>query len=543
MKNHLIFLLLLCSLLSCKSDSDDITFDTSKEDFIALLELRNNRQNLISAINQNANNYELIYEKDKPITIPASCISSIQENPDDWNTTFIFTDNNQITVKSIGNPVEIDSDNINVDPYGYAPLTAELKFTTPVNCKVNITIKGQDGTASDISNDFNNFGTEHCIPVLGLYPNYNNTVEITFTDNDGNERIQQSVNIETSLDPLEFDIEILKNNLPENDQALFFDTNDALGFDKFGKIRYVNTLASYSANHRDKYLFRKTKNNKLLIAHLKYNLTTIWFFNLLGELEEEIIVPTTLHHDFRVLENGDILCPMKSADGLFDGIAVIDRSSGEIVKQFNLLEIFDPERPHWGVNEGDWLHINCAYIDPADDNLVVSVRHQDLVTKIDYQTQEIIWMLGPNDNWSDEYQPFLFTPTNFDHSEWNWGQHAPLTLPNGNILLFNNGNYRTYDDGAIERTYTNAVEFELNHIDKTVSLVWEYGKDRNLVNTGVGDVDYIESTQNRIIGFSKNSADLSTPLVIELDSDDNVMFEARYGFNEPRYRVEKISLY
>jgi hypothetical protein len=46
----------------------------------------------------------------------------------------------------------------------------------------------------------------------------------------------------------------------------------------------------------------------------------------------------------------------------------------------------------------DWLHINAVSWSPADGNLVLSIRHQDWVTKIDYRNGEgdghIVWQLG-----------------------------------------------------------------------------------------------------------------------------------------------------
>jgi hypothetical protein len=46
----------------------------------------------------------------------------------------------------------------------------------------------------------------------------------------------------------------------------------------------------------------------------------------------------------------------------------------------------------------DWLHVNAVSLSPADGNLIVSLRHQDWVIKIDYRNGagdgHVIWRLG-----------------------------------------------------------------------------------------------------------------------------------------------------
>ena len=46
----------------------------------------------------------------------------------------------------------------------------------------------------------------------------------------------------------------------------------------------------------------------------------------------------------------------------------------------------------------DWLHVNSVALSPADGNLILSVRHQDWVIKIDYRNGagdgHVVWRLG-----------------------------------------------------------------------------------------------------------------------------------------------------
>jgi hypothetical protein len=89
----------------------------------------------------------------------------------------------------------------------------------------------------------------------------------------------------------------------------------------------------------------------------------------------------------------------------------------------------------------DWLHINAVSWSPADGNLVVSVRHQDWVLKIDYQDGEgdghIIWRLGQDGD---------FTVNSTDPNPWFSHQHNAHFIDDTTLILFDNGDTRRAGD-------------------------------------------------------------------------------------------------
>jgi hypothetical protein len=89
----------------------------------------------------------------------------------------------------------------------------------------------------------------------------------------------------------------------------------------------------------------------------------------------------------------------------------------------------------------DWLHINAVSWSPEDQNLVVSVRHQDWVLKIDYENGEgdghIIWRLGQGGD---------FTLNSTDPNAWFSHQHDAHYIDNSTLILFDNGNTRRATD-------------------------------------------------------------------------------------------------
>jgi arylsulfate sulfotransferase len=87
----------------------------------------------------------------------------------------------------------------------------------------------------------------------------------------------------------------------------------------------------------------------------------------------------------------------------------------------------------------DWLHANALYFTPSDGSVLMSMRHQDWIVKIDYGngtgTNNILWTLGLGGN---------FTINSNDPYPWFSHQHDPGFIQNGTttLAMFDNGNTR-----------------------------------------------------------------------------------------------------
>jgi hypothetical protein len=96
---------------------------------------------------------------------------------------------------------------------------------------------------------------------------------------------------------------------------------------------------------------------------------------------------------------------------------------GRAVWEWRTWEHLDPERDvltEIQEERSEWTHGN-AVIELPDGNILLSFRNISTIIKIDRQTGAIVWKLG--------------APTVA-------GQHAPTPLPNGNMLIFDNGPHR-----------------------------------------------------------------------------------------------------
>jgi arylsulfate sulfotransferase len=126
----------------------------------------------------------------------------------------------------------------------------------------------------------------------------------------------------------------------------------------------------------------------------------------------------------------------------------------------------------------DWTHSNALVYTPGDGNLLLSIRHQSWIIKIDYAngtgTGNILWKLGEGGD---------FSLSGGDPSQWFYAQHYPnLLQSNGSqmsLAIFDNGNFRVLDGSGTEcglapLCYSRATIFQIDEAARTANLIWEY---------------------------------------------------------------------
>ncbi len=161
----------------------------------------------------------------------------------------------------------------------------------------------------------------------------------------------------------------------------------------------------------------------------------------------------------------------------------------------------------------DYVHGNALQVDAAG-NLLLSSRHMDEITKIDRGTGEILWRMGGKNN------QFTFVDDSIGFSH----QHALRRIPNGNITLFDNGNFHSPQ-------FSRAVEYKLDEENKTVTLVWQYRNTPDNYGVAMGYVDRLPNG-NTLIGWG-----VSTPSVTEVNSEGMKLFELSLPDNVVSYRA------
>lgn len=112
----------------------------------------------------------------------------------------------------------------------------------------------------------------------------------------------------------------------------------------------------------------------------------------------------------------------------------------------------------------DWLHCNSIQY-TTDHNLIISMRHQDWVIKVDYQDGtgdgHVIWRLGAGGD---------FSIVSNDPSPWFSHQHEAAFEPDGTFSVFDNGNTRVADNpGKTENSRGQVYQIDENN--RTATLV------------------------------------------------------------------------
>ena len=177
------------------------------------------------------------------------------------------------------------------------------------------------------------------------------------------------------------------------------------------------------------------------------------------------------HHDGRLLKNGNImlLCARELPDEIATRVKggrpgtevggtkiwadflVEMTTGGKVVWEWRTWDHLDPEKDAITAAQderAEWTHGNTIFEEP-DGNLLVSFRDISTVVRIDRTTGKILWKLGA---------PPLS------------GQHAPVRLANGNILMFDNGPHR------LDESFPFSRAIEVN--PSTNEIVWNYQEPR-----------------------------------------------------------------
>jgi arylsulfate sulfotransferase len=110
--------------------------------------------------------------------------------------------------------------------------------------------------------------------------------------------------------------------------------------------------------------------------------------------------------------------------------------------------------------------------------------------------------------------------TNHPTFEWNWYQHSIQLMPNGDLLLFDNGTNRNFVRNAPTH-YSRAVEYRINAAARTVQQIWTYGEDRGdeTFSTIVSRVQYLPAVNHIMFcpGYDVPNTSGSGGKIIEID--------------------------
>jgi len=169
----------------------------------------------------------------------------------------------------------------------------------------------------------------------------------------------------------------------------------------------------------------------------------------------------------------------------------------------------------------DYAHLNAVSIDPTDSNLLVSLRTTSEIVKINRQNGEVMWRLGGKAN------QFAFVGEHEENAPYfTVGQHDIHRLANGDLLYFDNGNISGGGITPNDRTYSRAVEYQLDESNKVATLVWEFRHTPDISALCTGSVKRFPNG-NTLIGWGC-AIPTSGTIATEVSSAGSVVFEMKH---------------
>ena len=196
------------------------------------------------------------------------------------------------------------------------------------------------------------------------------------------------------------------------------------------------------------------------------------------------------HHDFALLPNGHliVIAAVQKVEtgltGFSNPVTVTGDAIIDLDQNHNPVWVWN-EFDHLDVNRHpymfpDWTHTNAVLYSPDDGNLIISMRHQNWLVKIDYANGkgagDILWHLG--------YQGDFTLMGGTDPTDWFYAQHGPsfaTTNTSGkfSLVLFDNGDDRVFPAGVTCGTsgqppclYSTVPILELDETAKTATLAF-----------------------------------------------------------------------
>ncbi|MFV0503799.1 MAG: aryl-sulfate sulfotransferase [Lachnospirales bacterium] len=441
---------------------------------------------------------------------------------------------------------------IALDPYNVAPLSSLVMFKSEKPAKASFIVKGKD-EYTDIGYDMNTYETIHQLPISGLYGEYNNEVVIKLAFEDGTVK-ENKINIQTA--PMKdifngYEPVVHKNNKSEMENGLIFlDLSVAplIGIDGNGEIRWqMNNKESGSKMTR-------FKNGHFISKNSIYNYdgnSYLLEYDVLGKIYNIYYIGDN-HHDYNEMENGDIIFARGSGFGIYSMNGSKEKSYfdyTEVLQGFK--DIYKTNRIKGAIN--DWDHLNTTF--PIGDDVILSLRNQDMTMRVNKETFEIKWILAEDENVPDDFKKYLLKPKG--DVKFATGQHSPevISAEGGKVNLLVYDNNRTYIRGDETKSdqYSGAVEYVIDEMAMTVEEVWNYGSElgKDYFRPTHGDVDYLPDTGNKLLTYTagEQGVEVEYSSVVEVDENNEIVFNVDiYNHENPRgkqflYRASKMSLY
>ncbi len=246
----------------------------------------------------------------------------------------------------------------------------------------------------------------------------------------------------------------------------------------------------------------------------------------------------SFHHDVLALPNGHFVLlttyirNLSGLTGVTGTVPVIGDALVDVDQNFtpdwvwSAFDHLDVNRHpmNFGVTSNnvtiyDWTHSNDMLYSSDDGNLLLSMRHQNWIIKIDFEdgagTGDVFWRLG--------YQGDFKLEGATDPTDWFYAQHGMNFFSSNtagvfSIGMMDNGNDRTFPSGPVyciphapstPSCYSTMPILEVNESTKTATMIQHYspgdtyfsffGGNADLLANGDYEVDFCAPVKGAIV--------------------------------------------
>ncbi len=415
---------------------------------------------------------------------------------------------------------------VSANPNPEAPLAASVSFATDAPARVALTVsEGGQSWAVDCGAAF---ATRHRLPLVGLRPGRCHRISLTAAGVGDDGTAKAALDVTPPPLPADFPpVRVIACDPARRDPGVtVFNLRHApssedrpplgllVAVDRWGEIVWTYRIGEAIGDVRrragDRLLY--VADGRICEIDLMGNKRAEWYARgrWRGRTPPDgaVEVPAEMfHHAVIELPSGNFVAcsieireiggfPVAEDDPegtvetarLVGDVIVEFTREGAVVNEYRLLDLLDPRRVCYGsrssywVRRGypdscDWSHANGLAHDPADDGIVVSLRHQDCLIKIDRATGALVWILGDHAGWRAPWSNKLLAPA--PGLEWPYHQHDCSIGPTGTLLCFDNGNHRAVPPvraAPPADCYSRAVEFAVDRDRRTVRQIWARGR-------------------------------------------------------------------
>ena len=370
------------------------------------------------------------------------------------------------------------------DAFQNSPLTALVLFRTAEAQAVRVLVKGRTA-AADISYT-TPAQTDHRVPVIGLYPDTENTVEVALLDGDGRDTAVQTLSVQTgglpeSMNGMMEPVTVSGESAYSLTMVYGQNCKWPFAYDCNGDIRwFLNKETDFYG------LYNLSDGRFMLQAPSSYTYSVgklqsfrLYEMDYLGRTYKVYYLPYGTHHE--VIEKtpgGNLLCLTSSMESHYeDVIAELDRETGKTVNRLKLSDLF--------INSSrlkmlDWAHINTVSWLPEDDSILISPRNVHSVMKIGWSDHKLKWILCDPSFWQGTpFEKYVLAPEE-ENTPWHYQQHTAYRVEDDldnnpetvEISVFDNHSQQfrkivSFTDTGV----SSALVYSVNERTKTVRVI------------------------------------------------------------------------